>query len=320
MPLRASRVLITAATGMVLAAIAAGPSSAAPSRAGNLLANPTAEATGTGVPGWAPSATPTYRQLAYGADGGYPSVEEGTRIGGGAQFFEAGASAQEVISQDLPIAEDSGRIMRIGGLFGGYSSQEDTAQLKVTFFTASDTVIGAPLSAGAPTSAQRGGVTKFVSCTASSDVPATATRAHVELVADRAAGSENDGYADNLFVTFDAGPTGANTCGEVGAPAPTAKPPALTTVVTGLPSTKKCLSRRSFRIRLRNPKGTKIEKAVVFVNGKRVITRTGKRVTAPIDLRGLPKGRYTVKISVVLSDGRITVGTRKYRTCTPKRK
>jgi hypothetical protein len=87
-----------------------------------------------------------------------------------------------------------------------------------------------------------------------------------------------------------------------------------------LPSTKKCVSRRGFRIRLRNPKGTTIAAAVVKLNGKPVATRRGKRVTAPIDLRGLPKGTFVVKISILLSNGRTITGTRRYRTCAPRRR
>ena len=35
-------------------------------------------------------------------------------------------------------------------------------------------------------------------------------------------------------------------------------------------------------------------------------------------LRGLPKGRYTVKVAVRLSDGRTFTVSRRYRTCAPK--
>jgi hypothetical protein len=103
---------------------------------------------------------------------------------------------------------------------------------------------------------------------------------------------------------------------------PKTPPPAFgpTGVITGLPSAKKCLSRRSFRIRIRERRGRKYETVLVFVNGKRVAVRRGARVTAPVDLRGLPKGRFTVKISVITTRGEIITGTRKYRTCAKKRR
>lgn len=116
------------------------------------------------------------------------------------------------------------------------------------------------------------------------------------------------------------------------APAPTPAPPAPAPVkpiaavslpkassVILLPSARTCVSRRNFRIRLKQPKGLKIKSAVVALNGKRVATRSGKRVTAPVDLRGLPKGRFTVKITVTLTDGRKLSSTRRYKTCAPKR-
>ncbi len=110
----------------------------------------------------------------------------------------------------------------------------------------------------------------------------------------------------------------------VPAPVPV-KPPPLAALpkaaaVIVLPSARKCVSRRNFRIRLKQPKGFKLKSATVNLNGRRVATRSGKRVTAPVDLRGLPKGRFTVKIAVTLTDGRKVTNTRKYRTCAPKRR
>jgi hypothetical protein len=94
--------------------------------------------------------------------------------------------------------------------------------------------------------------------------------------------------------------------------------PAAATVIS-LPSAKRCASRRSFRIRLRIPRDLAVARAVVKVNGKQVDVVRGKRLTAPIELRGLPKGRFAVEITVVAGDGRTLQGTRRYRTCVPKR-
>ena len=87
-----------------------------------------------------------------------------------------------------------------------------------------------------------------------------------------------------------------------------------------LPSTRRCVSRRRFRIRLRTPRGAKLAKVTVRVNGKLVRTVRGKRITARVDLRGLPRGRFRVKIEVTTADGRKVTTTRRYRTCTPKRR
>jgi hypothetical protein len=83
---------------------------------------------------------------------------------------------------------------------------------------------------------------------------------------------------------------------------------------------KKCLSRRSFTIRLKEPPGDALNTASVFLNGKRVQTRRGDRITAPIVLRGLPKGRYTVKIVAKTVLGKTVSGSRKYRTCAKKKR
>ncbi len=100
------------------------------------------------------------------------------------------------------------------------------------------------------------------------------------------------------------------------------KPPAFgpNGVITGLPSAKKCLSRRNFRIRIRKRKGRTYQYASVFVNGRRVQVIRGKRLTAPVDLRGLPKGRFTVKIVVLTTTGEVIQGTRRYRTCVKKQR
>jgi len=82
---------------------------------------------------------------------------------------------------------------------------------------------------------------------------------------------------------------------------------------------RKCLSRRNFTIRLRNPKNDPLVSATVFVNGRRVRVAEGAQLTAGVDLRGLPKGRYTVKIVAKTVLGRTIQGTRRYRTCAPRR-
>lgn len=85
-------------------------------------------------------------------------------------------------------------------------------------------------------------------------------------------------------------------------------------------SKKSCASRRSFSIRLRERKGQEIESAVVRVNGKKVATRRGKRLTAPVNLKGLPSGKFTVEITAKLKNGKTKKGKRTYNTCAKKRK
>ena len=81
---------------------------------------------------------------------------------------------------------------------------------------------------------------------------------------------------------------------------------------------RSCKSRRSFKIRIRVPKGKKALSAVVRVNNKKVKVVRGKRLKAAVRLKGLPKGKFTVKITVRLANGKKITGTRKYHTCIPK--
>jgi hypothetical protein len=95
-----------------------------------------------------------------------------------------------------------------------------------------------------------------------------------------------------------------------GSRAPSVMPPAS----NGLPRT--CRSRRAFRIRLRRG----LVAARVYVNGKRVRTVRGRRLRAPVDLRGLPRGRFTVRVVGRLRSGRTVTARRTYRTCVPQRR
>jgi hypothetical protein len=38
------------------------------------------------------------------------------------------------------------------------------------------------------------------------------------------------------------------------------------------------------------------------------------------DLRGLPKGRFKVRVRAVTTDGRVVSDDRTYRSCAPKRR
>ena len=84
------------------------------------------------------------------------------------------------------------------------------------------------------------------------------------------------------------------------------------------PSNKQCVSRRDFAIHIQQIKGVTYRSASVNVNGKRVDVNKGDRFRARVDLRGLPKGRYTVRITVTTTTGRQITGTRAYHTCAPK--
>ena len=89
--------------------------------------------------------------------------------------------------------------------------------------------------------------------------------------------------------------------------------------VVTLPSARACLSRRTLRLRVRAPTGTRVKSAEVRIGGRRVRT-VRKAGTIPVSLKGLRRGRFVVRVKVTLTDGRTATGSRTYRTCTKKTK
>ncbi len=132
---------------------------------------------------------------------------------------------------------------------------------------------------------------------------------------DRRLDADGDGNAAPDMGADEAEPF--TTTPPTGQPQPQTQQPAPSGGVLGTQQ-RSCVSRRSFRIRLRN-RGQKVVKATVFVNGKRVKVLRGKRLTSRVNLKGLPKGRFTVRIKLKLANGKTISGVRRYRTCTKAR-
>jgi dienelactone hydrolase len=80
-----------------------------------------------------------------------------------------------------------------------------------------------------------------------------------------------------------------------------------------LPASRSCRSRRAFTIRLRAPRGDRLRRVTVTVNGRRA--KTVRRSRARIDLRGLPRTTARVKVVVRTAKGKRVVTQRRYRTC-----
>ena len=81
-----------------------------------------------------------------------------------------------------------------------------------------------------------------------------------------------------------------------------------------------CTSRRQVRMRLRVPSRARLRSVCrLGPRARRARPATGKRLTAVVDLRGRPAGRFLVRIRAVTRSGRHIEGTRAYQTCTPKR-
>jgi hypothetical protein len=92
-------------------------------------------------------------------------------------------------------------------------------------------------------------------------------------------------------------------------------------VIRGLPSAHVCLSKRHFTIHIRRYPGIFYAEVIVFLNHREVAVVKGRngQISAPIDLRGFPRGTFPVKITVITTTGSIITGTRTYHTCRRKR-
>jgi hypothetical protein len=94
-------------------------------------------------------------------------------------------------------------------------------------------------------------------------------------------------------------------------PAPLSAPFANASVRAG------CTSRRLV-LHLRSLRGRRLTRATVYVNGRRVRVLAGRRLLAPVELRGLPAGRLVVRIVGRTRRGRTIVARRSYRACTTR--
>jgi hypothetical protein len=137
--------------------------------------------------------------------------------------------------------------------------------------------------------------------------------------------TNGDGYASGpvQFVSFRPAPpvSQGTPAPSPGSPSPapvgTARLPSAAQVIK-LPSSRRCVNRRGFRIRIRNVAGVQLVSAKIFLNGKRVKTVT-RNLAAPISLRRLPKRRFVAKVVVTTVDGRKLSRSRRYRSCSVKR-
>jgi hypothetical protein len=86
-----------------------------------------------------------------------------------------------------------------------------------------------------------------------------------------------------------------------------------------LPSAKQCLSRRKFKIHLRDPVDDPLKRVVITLARRRIaVERHANRIAATVSLKGLPKGTFTVRIRALTVLGHTLSGRRTYHTCVAK--
>ncbi len=83
-------------------------------------------------------------------------------------------------------------------------------------------------------------------------------------------------------------------------------------------SPPQCTSLRDITIHIQHVKQLGVVSAVVSIDGKQMRTLRGKRLTTGINLRGLPKGTFTVEIVARTRGGHTLRGKRIYHTCHTK--
>jgi hypothetical protein len=118
--------------------------------------------------------------------------------------------------------------------------------------------------------------------------------------------------------TIAADGTSANTTYGCVSSAPVASGTASFKLVS-LPSSKKCLSLRRFQIHIRDPKNDAFKSVAITLKGRKIhAVRKGKYFIATVNLKGLPSGTFTIKITGTTVLGHRLNGSRTYHTCKKK--
>jgi hypothetical protein len=332
---RASRLLAALIVGLMVGAC---PTASA-ATSGNMLVNPGAEeGDGSSIAGW--SASSTYRRSTYGSTAESPDVAEASGFGGGTYFLDPGRSAEARLEQTLDISGESMAIdggqkeLYFGGYFGGYATREDTARLLVTPLDAMDLALGPAMAVGGPTAAARAGRTVMLDCYAVGRLPSGTRRLRV-VVEARGGDDANYGYADELWVTFDAiaqaqagqgSEDGCRTIQErpqrvesppVDAPADRPRTPSSATPRLGayvvLTKSSKCLRGRRVTARARKARRAEVRRLRITARGRTTtLTGRGLRKRSIVRLRAK---RTTVRIRLELRDGRVISARRVFRRC-----
>jgi len=157
------------------------------------------------VPKWTTEGN--FTVVLYGAPD-FPNQDSPGPAKRGQKFFAGGpGNALSSISRTLnlkPLAADidAGVVQgTLAGYLGGYSSQEDHADVVMTYVDAAGVELGTS-SLQTVTATDRANVTGLLKRKAVGDVPVGARSARVVVTMTRMAGSYNDGYADSLSLVL----------------------------------------------------------------------------------------------------------------------
>jgi hypothetical protein len=103
------------------------------------------------------------------------------------------------------------------------------------------------------------------------------------------------------------------------APPPRSGTEALKEAVS-LPGTRRCYSHRAFTIHMKDPRNDPLKEVLLTLGRHKLrVKRHGNLFTSRVDLRGLPKGAFTVRIRLTTVLGHRFSTSRTYHTCTHRR-
>ncbi|MFN8221847.1 MAG: hypothetical protein U0R50_01215 [Gaiellales bacterium] len=199
------------ATAAFAAALATGATQlAVPSP--NLLANAGAEdgpaADGpipVPIPSWATTGGMTVSK--YVADIFHPKTFPGSGVNYFAGSVGPGAKPVSTATQVVDVSAYAGLIgnaklkLRLTGMLGGYSGQDDRASLRAVFLGKGTKSLGRIDVAG-PLDADRSGKSVLLPRAGSAVVPAGTRRIRVSIIAIWIRGGTNDGWVDNVSATL----------------------------------------------------------------------------------------------------------------------
>jgi subtilisin-like proprotein convertase family protein len=130
------------------------------------------------------------------------------------------------------------------------------------------------------------------------------------------------GDANNAASSTACQAPGQATIVRAAAPAGAAPPPSAAPAPAAAAAPRSCRSKRQITVRLiprrgllRDLRGARLVGATLTGAGGRAIAQRVRPTVATIDLRGLPRGRFTVRVRVRLRGGRTITFVNRYRTC-----
>jgi hypothetical protein len=128
-----------------------------------------------GSPHWTVTSVETPTVVTYGAPGGFPTMTDPGPAARGDNFFAGGGNSSAQLSQTITVtaiasAINAGQVLYdLSGYFGGFSSQDDFAQLSLAF--SNGVTLTAPIFIGHVTHTERGDQTRLLPRSTAGVVP-----------------------------------------------------------------------------------------------------------------------------------------------------